>query len=63
MSVTNGELETLLTDSALAAIHPDTPLVQIEAALRSLAESVGVLGNSAPPDSPLEDALDSNRAE
>src|SRR2546425_8842168 len=40
MSRTNEELETLLTDSALAAIHPDTPLVQIEAALRSLAESV-----------------------
>jgi Protein of unknown function (DUF3631) len=42
MSVTNDELGTLLTDSALAAIHPDTPLVQIEAALRCLAESVAV---------------------
>ena len=40
MSVTNDELETLLTDSALAAIHADSPLAQIEAALRSLAESV-----------------------
>ena len=42
MSVTNDELRTLLTDSALAAIHPDTPLVQIEVALRSLAESVAL---------------------
>src|SRR5438876_6237541 len=40
MSVTNDELETLHTDSALAAIHPDSPLAQIEAALRSLAEFV-----------------------
>jgi len=40
MSVTNDELETLLTDSALAAIHADSPLAQIEAALRSLAEAV-----------------------
>jgi putative DNA primase/helicase len=42
MAVTNDELGTLLTDSALAAIHPDTPLAQIEAALRSLAESVAL---------------------
>jgi hypothetical protein len=42
MAVTNDELEALFTDSSLAAIHPDTPLAQIEAALRSLAKSVAL---------------------